>query len=120
MYNEVLPRAMAAAFPKYVTPAAEVAENEDKRMWLRNKVWRCRKVLSSTRERVLVATLSWVAEPLDHLWMELQYLDTRTSLVMDLQKPNTNPFQHAFRQLSTMLFEPLESGPLTTVYNHFE
>ena len=120
MFNEILPRSMERAFPKYHTEAAEVEENEDRRVWLRNKVWRSRKVLSDRKEKIQSAMLSWMAEPLDHLWMELQYLDTRTSLIMDLQEPKTNPFKLAFGKLSRVLSERLETGPIGTVYKHFD
>ena len=85
-----------------------------------NKVWGCRQYWSDRKEVFKGILFSWICAPVDHLWLELQYVDPRHSAVIDLQRPGHNPFEKTFNQLSDMMLTPAGAGPLKTVYNHYE
>ena len=111
MFHEILPRAAAKAFATWERCDVVLEEEEDKRIYMKRKTWRARQHLTSQRSMQRGAMISWVAEPMDHLWMKLQYLDARTSLMLDLQLPRASPFEDCLRDLSSTLLLPISEGP---------
>lgn len=120
MIHGLLGRCVLHAFGACRSEEPEQGEGDDQRVWLRNKIRRSCAVLSCRRSRIRAAVLSWLAEPLDHLWMALQYLDTRQCLVQDIQHVEHDPFRRAQRTLTSALITPLcKGGPLGTVWSHY-
>lgn len=103
MCFDILPRAMAKAFPKWETGGQINDETDDKRAWMRAKAWRAKKYLESRRSKMHSVLVSWIAEPIDYLWMQLQYLDSRASTLFDLQHAETSPFAECSRALARMI-----------------
>lgn len=119
MCFNILPRAMERAFPKWQS-AGDVSEDaEDKRAYLRSKTWRAKLHLSSQAGKVRGAITSWAAEPIDYLWMRLQYLDGRESSLFDLQVDSANPFEECQRSLSSFLLDPVDATSMRTVFEHY-
>ena len=120
MCFNILPRAMARAFPRWQSGGINIDDPDDKRAYMRSKTHRAKMHCNSDRAKMLTAVLSWVAEPIDYLWMRLQYLDGRCSSMLDVQSPRHDPFLQCMRSLSQLLLQPVTSGGLRTVYNHYE
>eukprot|EP00974_Lingulodinium_polyedra_P015814 1535073-Lingulodinium_polyedra.AAC.1 len=87
---------------------------------MKSKTRRACARLADLRARVRGAVVGWVAEPVDHLWRALQYLDERASLLIDLQRARVAPLARSTRALSRILFEPPAQGPLATIVNHYQ
>ena len=119
MFHEILPRAAAKAFATWGACNVLSEEEEDMRIYIKRKTWRAKQHLTSQRAMQRGAMISWVAEPVDHLWIKLQYLDARTSLMLDLQLPRADPFQECLRDLSSTLLLPISEGPLQHVFFHY-
>lgn len=67
----------------------------------------------------MASMFSWLAVPLDHLWLQLQYFDQRSSLILDLQDVRTNPFEFCYKEVSLAMTKPASEGPLKVVYKHY-
>ena len=125
MCFNLLPRALRRAFPTWqsmnvVQQAVQgIEEEDDKRKYMRGKTYRSCKYLESQRDKMSASVLSWTAEPADHLWMKLQYLDARHSALLDIQDDKLNPFLECQRSVSAALAGPLMEGPLQTVFRHW-
>jgi hypothetical protein len=63
--------------------------------------------------------ISWVSEPVDHLWLHLEFLDERHSLLSDLQHDGLNPFVRCMVDLSRFLTVPMKGNDLSTIYKRY-
>jgi hypothetical protein len=52
--------------------------------------------------------------------MEIQHMDARGGILMDLQRRSSNPFTRATDLLSKMIFHPTDHGPLAALLWYFE
>ena len=120
MFFGILRRSFNKAFPGQDRAAVDEDEGDDARKYMKSKTRRACAHLADRRDRIRGAVVAWLAEPLDHLWRALQYLDDRASLIIDLQCPHVDPFAHAVRGVSAVLFETPAQGPLATIVNHYQ
>lgn len=120
MIHNILPQAFKMAFPKYETMGGcDDEHSEDYRRYLRAKTFRATKVLNDDMKMMTYAARSWFAEPIDYLWMRLQWLDGRPSGMMDLQHERLNPFAKCQGDFAEYLLTPIMSGHMRAVCSHF-
>ena len=78
------------------------------------KVWRTKKVLEDGDKKLKFEILTWAAVPLDHLWMRLQWLDTRGGALLDCTGPRS-PFVECRAPFRNMMTTPFNEGPMRTL-----
>jgi hypothetical protein len=127
MIFDILPTTMLSTFTSWRDgdpgPANEGedggVDSEDFRLMMKRKVWRSVHAmeLEELQRRIV---LNWVSVPADHAWIRLQYLDHRGGVLRDLSNSKTNPLFEALRKFAAMLFEPMDTGPLSTVFWFFD
>ena len=119
MCFDILPRVLLRAFPPQVAldPSIEAVEEDDRRVYLRGKLSTAVHHVSSERSKMATTLLSWTAEPCDHLWQRLQYLDARSAGLFDLQVESQDPFGQCAMQLSYSFLQLVGAGPLALVFS---
>lgn len=86
MCHNVLNRVFAATFPRYDfndddTPARD---DDDYRKLMRAKACRATHAFAEEQDRRRAARVSWVATPIDALWIKLQFMDSHGSVLFDV------------------------------------
>lgn len=118
MFHSLLPRAFAAAFPTWAAGEPQQEEDLDVRKMMQRKVYRAKLVLQPRERQITRAVRSWVTEPLDHLWLGLQWLDSRGWCLLELQRP-TSPFAVCITRLCEAWLPAPTAGPLLPVVYHY-
>eukprot|EP00959_Pyramimonas_sp_CCMP1952_P208892 4369402-Pyramimonas_sp.AAC.2 len=85
---------------------------------LKRKFWRSKIVMADYELQRVRALVSWVAEPIDSLWMRIQKLDEGGAPLYDLQR-SCNPFAVCVDELMGYMCEPLPLSPLRFLFDHF-
>lgn len=120
MLHGLLPQAFKLAFPRWESMGGDDPEHgDDYRRYLCGKTFRATKVLNDEAKMLVYAARSWYAEPIDYLWMRLQWLDGRPCGMMDLQHVHLNPFAQCQAKFGAYIFSPIMSGHLRTVCAHY-
>lgn len=119
MLFRILPRTFAEAFPRWGSIAVDEHRAYDPRHILRKKVYRARMQLGKRTVQLDHSVYSRVMEPVDHLFLRVQHLDTQKSLLMDLQHGDLNPFDLCIRELSRFLESSFDASRLRVVYNYY-
>lgn len=83
------------------------------------QVWRATHWLSEDDLAFDVAQVVWISNPIDHLWMRLQHLDSEGSSLLDTARTSTSPFSAAQREYADMVQEQFGEGRLAALAYHF-
>jgi hypothetical protein len=62
----------------------------------------------------------WALEAIDHLWLQLQYLDESGSAILEITFEKTNPIRIAREKLADIIRQPITDGPLKCIFYHYE
>lgn len=122
MCSSIIGQVFSHAFPGAAerAPPERDADDDDERIKIRRKIGRARECLQDKERMSFRAVMSWATEPIDHLWLHLQWLDVRGSVVLDLQHDALNPFSKCLADLSASLLAPLHESPLSVVIDHYD
>jgi len=123
MFHGVLRKVVTLAFPSWdsgLPPAnpADGDQDDDYRAMCRSKTWRMGKVLRDCNKEVQWAIVSWTAEPLDHLWQRLQFLDVRGNVLVACSGPSS-PFKECSRAFMAAVVTPISAGILAALFWHY-
>ena len=122
MFHGVLREVVVRAFPTWdaglppdAANAGDGDDGDEYRAMCRSKVWRMGKVLRDIKKEVEWAIISWTAEPLDHLWQRLQYLDARGNVLVSCTG-SSSPFKECSRALLCMVVTPTSTSSLSPLF----
>ena len=120
-FHRVLMQVTEKAFPTWDCGASrEIGDAaDDYRLFCKRKVFRMKKILHDDDKVMAWSILSLSAEPLDHLWMRLQYLDARGRILLECSGDGS-PFREAMQALSGLLTTPVMDGAMAPVFWFFE
>ena len=82
-------------------------------------MWRATHWLSKEGLTFDVGQIVWTSNPIDHLWMRLQYFDSSGSSLLDVVHPAMSPFGAAQREYAGMILMPLGESDLRSLAFHF-
>lgn len=118
MVHRILPRCFAKAFPRAGQTLTVVDEEDDERIILKRKSARATRCVNDTERLRTHAIVSWIAAPIDHLWLKIQWLDARpgTFTFSDFQHEDINVFQVCIKEVSAFLMPPPLAGKLRPVF----
>ena len=84
------------------------------------EAWRATKTNSDPEHHKSIIKVSWEVVPLDHLMMQLQYLDAQGASLMEVIDVRRSPFAEAQNSFVAMLAQAPAVGPLRALFYHFE
>ena len=116
MFAGILGRSMEKAFAGFETEAKE--DDDDVRKAVAARTKRAAEHTNDRQRQCHYIMISWATEAVDHLWLRLQHLDEKQCTLMDLQLPDS-PFRVCQRELASLMLQPFELSPLSTVYWFF-
>ena len=119
MFHQIHSRSCANAFDSW--RAGDVPDGgDDYRKFVQGKVWRTVCVTSHADYGWAKALRLWALEAIDHLWLQLQYLDESGSAILDITFEKTNPIRIAREKLADIIRQPITDGPLKCIFYHYE
>jgi hypothetical protein len=125
MIHTIMPQVLVRAFPRYVD--GEVAQGdphigldiEERRKYLRNKVWRAKCTLNDSSHNIKELSILWAGFPLARMWHRLEFLDQRGAILLDLVRPSLDPFLFAQQCHADMLMKPSSGSELDLLWHQF-
>ena len=118
MIGDILPSCLLGAFSSLGHADPGDGETDDFRLMMRRKVWRTVYSLDvPLKQRRII--INWISVPMDQAWIRLQFMDARGGILLDLTRRHSNPFHQVTESFSRMLFEPMVSGPLASLFCFF-
>lgn len=117
MICEVLQRLVVRSFSSSTRMTEAESVEPGYRAMVKQKITRTLSCMQPANVMMKVL-LSYVAHPISHLFMRLQFLDNAGSILQELSKNATNPFRHTFNQYIEMLVSDFDTGPLASLFYH--
>jgi len=77
-------------------------EDDDHRAKVRKKAWRCRCVLRDPEKTATATMITWIGQPVDTLWHQLQYLDEEGS-ALAVVLSDDSPFESCMLRITAGL-----------------
>jgi hypothetical protein len=119
MIGNILPSCLLGTFSSLGHADPGDRETDDFRLMMRRKVWGTVYSLDvPLKQRRII--INWISVPMDQAWIRLQFMDARGGILLDLTRRHSNPLHQVTESFSRMLFEPMLSGSLASLFWFFQ
>ena len=119
MFHQLQPRCYERAFQSWFD--GDPGEgSDDYRKYVRGKVYRSVRVMTEDFYGAEKCVRSWIMEPIDHLWMKIQFMDEQGNSILDICYDRTNPLKVCHAKYDAIFSSTIDEGPLRTLFDHFK